>query len=264
LEISGLTRSTFYYCLETLEKDKKNEPLCLEITRIFNENSGRYGYRRVAEELKKTRTVNYKKVQRLMKKMGLLSPVRRAKYKSYKGEVGKVAPDLLQRHFNARKPGRRAATDVSEFAIPAGKLYLSPILDLFNGEIIAYSISVHPNFKQTMDMLEQGLPKMAKNSILHSDQGWQYQMKTYRKLLKSYHIRQSMSRKGNCLDNSVMENFFGIMKTEMFYGHEFEFKSMESLKRAMEEYIDYYNNRRIKSKLKGMSPVEFREHSCQN
>ena len=141
------------------------------------------------------------------------------------------------------------------------KVYLSPILDMYNGEIISYNISLRPTFHQTMDMLDKAFAKIPDNTglILHSDQGWQYQMKRYQLRLKEKGIIQSMSRKGNCLDNSVMENFFGLLKTEMYYKH--SFNSVEHLITEIENYIDYYNNKRIKCKLKGLSPVQYRIQS---
>ena len=138
---------------------------------------------------------------------------------------------------------------------------MSPILDMYNGEIVSYKISDRPILKQVTDMVEAAFALIpdGTNLIFHSDQGWQYQHITYQKMLQDKGIRQSMSRKGNCLDNSIMENFFGLLKSELLYLQHFE--SLENFKHDLEEYIDYYNNRRIKAKLKGMSPVEFRTHS---
>lgn len=234
------------------------------IKEIFNENKKRYGYRRITMELRNRGIVlNHKTVQKLMKECGLICLIRRKKYRSYKGEIGKIAPNVLERNFYAEKPNQKWVTDVTEFAVNDKKVYLSPILDLYNGEIVSYNISLHPTFHQTMDMLEKAFNKIPDNTnlILHSDQGWQYQMKRYQFMLKEKGIIQSMSRKGNCLDNSVMENFFGILKTEMFYGN--RFNSAEQLIEEIEHYIDYYNNRRIKVKLKGLSPVQYRIQSLE-
>jgi transposase InsO family protein len=200
-------------------------------------------------------------VQRLMKILGLFCPVRMKRYQSYRGEVGKVAPNILERDFYAAKPNEKWVTDITEFSLFGKKLYLSPILDLYNGEIISYSISFHPRFSQVTDMINKAFKKIPDNTnlILHSDQGWQYQMKPYQNALKAKGIRQSMSRKGNCLDNAVMENFFGLLKTELLYVQ--EFSSIEHFIHELHEYMDYYNNRRIKIKLKGMSPVKYRTHS---
>lgn len=241
----------------------KNADLMASISDIFYKHKRRYGYRRITLELRnKGLNINHKKVKRLMSKMGLYSPVRRSKYKSYKGTVGKVAPNILQRNFKADRPNSKWVTDVSEFHITSGKVYLSPIMDLYNLEIISYSVSTSPSFNQTKEMIDKAFEGRNLNGcILHSDQGWQYQMVPYQNWLKEKGIIQSMSRKGNCLDNSVMENFFGIMKSEFFYGHEFEFKTVDQLIDSIHEYIYYYNNERIKTKLKGMSPVEYRIHS---
>ena len=232
------------------------------IRMIFHENKGRYGYRRITMELhNRGYHVNHKTVQKLMRQCGLKCEIRRKKYRSYRGEVGKIAPNELKRNFFADKPNQKWVTDVTEFAVKDTKVYLSPILDLYNGEIISYNLSLHPTFHQTMDMLDKAFTKIPNDTglILHSDQGWQYQMNRYQLRLKQKGIVQSMSRKGNCLDNSVMENFFGLLKTEMFYKHSFE--SAEHLMKEIDDYIEYYNNRRIKCKLKGLSPVQYRIQS---
>lgn len=196
-----------------------------------------------------------------MKQLQLKCLVRLKKYKSYRGEVGKIAPNILQRNFKTDKPNKKWVTDVTEFSLFGNKIYLSPILDLYNGEIISYNISDRPTFMQTIDMLEKAFLKIPNdtNLILHSDQGWQYQMKQYRNMLKKKGIIQSMSRKGNCLDNSVMENFFGLLKSELLYLKKFE--SLEHFKEELVDYIYYYNNKRIKCKLKGLSPVQYRIQS---
>ena len=226
------------------------------------ENKGRYGYRRVTMELRKRGfIVNHKVVMRLMKEEHLTCRVRMKKYYSYRGEVGRISPNLIQRHFHADRPYQKLATDITEFSLYGTKLYLSPIMDMYNGEILSYVISERPVLEQVTDMLRKGFDVVPEKAtpILHSDQGWQYQHKTYRSMLKKRGWIQSMSRKGNCLDNSVMENFFGLPKSELFYLHTFE--SIEDFRKQLVEYINYYNNKRIKGKLKGMSPVEYRTHS---
>ena len=190
-----------------------------------------------------------------MKKQGLECKVRMKKYHSYKGEVGKIAPNLLERDFHADAPNQKWVTDVTEFSLFGRKLYLSPILDLHSSDLVSYVISEHPALSMVMEMLDKALPALPPGAapILHSDQGWQYQHKHYRKKLKDNGIRQSMSRKGNCLDNAVMENFFGILKSELLYLQEFD--SLEHFRRELEDYLDYYNYRRIKAKLKGLPPA---------
>ena len=262
LKYAEITRSTFYYQLNRIKEPDKYKEIKEEITAIYHENKGRYGYRRITLELhNRGFVINHKTVRRLMKELGLQCFVRA--YKSYKGEVGKICDNLLNREFEAENPNEKWVTDVTEFKVHNEKLYLSPIVDLFNGEVISYNLSKHPVFAQVVDMLEKAFNKIPDNTnlILHSDQGWQYQMKQYQHLLKEKGIRQSMSRKGNCLDNACAENFFGILKSELYYIKEKEYKKIEELEKDIIEYIEYYNNRRIKSKLKGMSPVQYREHS---
>ena len=196
-----------------------------------------------------------------MKTLEICGKQRKSKYKSYRGEVGKAAPNILNRQFKADAPYTKLTTDVTEFKVCNEKVYLSPVLDMYNREIISYSISLSPNFTQTKEMLEklfERLPKDA-NPMMHSDQGWQYRMKEYRQLLEEHNITQSMSRKGNCMDNGIMENFFGRLKVEMYYGEKFE--SVNAFIDKLKEYIEYYNNERISLGLKGMSPVQYRTHS---
>ena len=278
LDISGLKRSTYYYTLNKLDKDTKNDDIMNAIIDIYYAHKARYGYRRITLELiNRGYIVNHKKVKRLMSKMGLYARTPKAKYKSYKGDMNGTVKNLLldkvidevnhktyyERNFKTERCNEIWSTDVSEFHIAAGKLYLSPILDLHNREIVSYNISTSPNYEQIKDMLAKAFNKYKdlKGLILTSDQGWQYQMQDYHKALEEKGIIQSMSRKGNCLDNSPMENFFGKMKNEMFYGYEYTFNTLEELKKEMENYISYYNNQRITEKLKGLTPVEYRNQS---
>lgn len=221
--------------------------------------------------------VNHKKIKRIMRLLNIRGITPRGKYNSYKGDQNGTCENLLlvkevdekkhkatyKRDFSTTACNQKWTTDVSEFHIAAGKLYLSPILDIHNREIVAFNISRSPNFNQTIDMLRKAFDKYdnLEGLIFHSDQGWQYQMRSYHRELEKRGIKQSMSRKGNCLDNSPMENFFGVMKNEMFYGHEYEFKSLEELEKAMIKYIEYYNKERIMEKTKGLSPLAYRQQS---
>ena len=266
LKLAKVSKSTYYYVLNSLKRQDKYKHIKELIVKIFNENKGRYGYRRITLTLVNEYNVriNHKTIQRLMKILGLKSIVRaKRRYNSYKGTIGRVADNLLKRNFKADKPNQKLVTDITEFKVNNEKLYLSPIIDLFNGEIISYNISKHPVFSQVKDMLDKAFRKIPDNTnlILHSDQGWQYQMKQYQYLLEKKGIRQSMSRKGNCLDNACAENFFGILKSELYYIKEKEYKNINELEKDIVKYIEYYNNKRIKSKLKGMSPVNYRTHS---
>ena len=266
LKAIKLARSTYYYHLKQLDKPDKDQELKAEVQLIFIEHKGNYGYRRIHLELRnRGYLVNQKRVQRLMKVLNLQAKMRqKRKYSSHKGDVGKKAENLIQRQFEGSKTMEKCYTDVTEFAIPAStqKLYLSPVLDGFNSEIIAYNLSTSPNLEQVRTMLEQAFTeKHYENTILHSDQGWQYQHDSYHRFLESKGIQASMSRKGNSPDNGMMESFFGILKSEMFYGYEKSFQSLKQLKQAIVDYIDYYNNKRIKVKLKGLSPVQYRTKS---
>lgn len=259
-KIANIRRSTYYYGVKLMNQPDPDENWKKEITSIFVENKGRYGYRRVWSELKnRGYKINHKKVQRIMKILGLKCMIRLKKYKSYKGVVGKTAPHLLKRDFTARKPNEKWVTDITEFKLFGEKVYLSPVLDLFNQEIITYTTGSRPTYSLVSEMLQKAmkrLPKKYTNLLLHSDQGWHYQMKSYRESLKERKITQSMSRKGNCYDNAVMENFFGILKSEFFYS--MEFKNKEHFLKELEKYIYYYNHKRIKTKLNGLSPTEYR------
>ena len=233
-----------------------------EIIKIYYENKGRYGYRRITTEVHNHGfSINHKTVQRLMKELGLVCRVRIKKYRSYKGEVGKIAPNLLSRNFYAEKPNQKWVTDVTEFSLFGQKMYLSPILDLHNGYLVSYTISDRPVLGMITSMLEKAFETIPDGTglILHSDQGWQYQHKQYQRMLRRKGIRQSMSRKGNCLDNAVMENFFGLLKSELLYLQ--EFRSLDHFKQELVDYLDYYNTRRIKAKLMGLPPALHRQQA---
>ncbi|HEU3466513.1 TPA: IS3 family transposase [Streptococcus pneumoniae] len=266
LKAIKLARWTYYYHLKQLDKPDKDQELKAEIQSIFIEHKGNYAYRRIYLELRnRGYLVNHKRVQGLMKVLNLQAKMRqKRKYSSHKGDVGKKAENLIQGQFEGSKTMEKCYTDVTEFAIPAStqKLYFSPVLDGFNSEIIAFNLSCSPNLEQVQTMLEQAFKeKHYENTILHSDQGWQYQHDSYHRFLESKGIQASMSRKGNSPDNGMMESFFGILKSEMFYGYEKTFKSLNQLEQAIVDYIDYYNNKRIKVKLKGLSLVQYRTKS---
>ena len=251
--------------------DRTNKDAELE-EKILNirANHKNYGYRRIYGQLRNQGIViNKKKVQRLVQKLKLQvkSFGRKSKYSSYKGHIGKLSDNLIKRNFKSVKPYQKITTDTSEFKYYTtddkgntriSKLYLNAFLDMYNSEIISYSISKRPTMQAILDPLKEAIKitSECKERIFHSDQGWGYQIKQYTKILKEYGISQSMSRKGNCLDNAPMENFFGILKQEMYYGQ--TYKSYEQLKQAIDTYIKYYNEERIKEKLGYLSPVEYR------
>jgi transposase InsO family protein len=265
LSQTNMARSNFYYHQKKIKSVDKYQVIKELIKSIYHKHKGRYGYRRITDELNNQgMVINHKTVLRLMKLLGLKSLIRLKKYKSYKGEKGKIAPNILKRNFKAVAPNQKWATDITEFNVSGKKLYLSPIIDLFNQEIISYELTERPVFNQVVMMLKKAFKKIPNNTnlTLHSDQGWQYQMKKYQHLLKEKGIVQSMSRKGNCLDNAIIENFFGILKSELFYLK--KYTSLDQLKKEINDYVKYYNNDRIKSNLNKMSPIQYRAHYYQN
>lgn len=259
-----MARSTYFYHAKLSRLDDKYSDLRQQIKAIYHKHKGRYGYRRITLALKNLGfTINHKCIQRLMQSMQLKSRIRVVKYRSYKGQVGKIAANVLQRQFHAEQPNQKWATDVTEFNVRGEKLYLSPVMDLFNGEIIAFQTQRKPIFSLVKDMLSIAISKLKPDDkpIIHSDQGWQYQMRFYQQQLRKHGLTQSMSRKGNCLDNASMESFFGILKSECFHGQ--QFNSVDELEQTVRQYIHYYNHERIKVKLKGLSPVQYRTQSMK-
>jgi putative transposase len=259
LKAAGLARSTFYYQIKARQALDKYAQLKTSIDDIYTRHRGRYGYRRITAELCNTgQAVNHKVVQRLMGLLGLKSLVRPKRYRSYKGQLNAITPNILERRFQAEKPNQKWATDVTEFKVRGEKIYLSPVLDLYNGEIVAYEIQRQPSFKLVSNMLKKAFGRLNDHQtpLLHSDQGWQYQMTAWQRQLALRGITQSMSRKGNCLDNAAMESFFGTLKSEYFYLNKFD--NIEQLEHGLHQYIHYYNHERIKIKLKGLSPVQYR------
>ena len=257
-----MAKSTYYFEISKDDIIKiRNAEILSEIRIIFEQNKQRYGVRRVHRELcNRGYKVNHKRVQRLMHEANLLGKRPKEKYHSYKGDVGKIADNVINRDFEAERPLQKWTTDVTQFNFSWGKCYLSPILDMATNEIISYDISLSPNMEQIKRMLDEAFRKFPKVSglVFHSDQGWQYQHIYYQGRLKDHGIVQSMSRKGNCYDNCVMETFFGRMKNEMYYGCERDYSSFEVFKEAVREYIDYYNNKRIQAKTKWMPPIQYR------
>lgn len=259
LKAAALARSTFYWQLACAKKPDKYADDKQRILTLFHKHKGRYGYRRITLAGRREGSLlNHKTVQRLMQQLDLTSCIRRKKYNSYKGRYGKAAGNVLNRQFSADKPNQKWVKDVTEFKIAGEKLYLSPVLDLYNGEIVAYQMEHRPVLSMVDDMLSKALSVLSEGEypLVHSDQGWQYQMGHYQKRLREAGLKQSMSRKGNCYDNAVIESFFGTLKTECLYLE--EYRSISELRDAIDGYIYYYNHERIKQKLKGLSPVEYR------
>ena len=259
LRAAGMARSVYYYWRKALQRPDAYASEKGLIEAVFHKHKGRYGYRRIMWALRAQGCwLNHKTVQKLMGQLGLKSTVRPKRYKSYRGQLSRVAPNTLDRCFETAKPNTKWVTDVTEFNIRGQKVFLSPILDLYNREIVSYQVATTPHLKMVMTMLDRAFARLKEHEglILHSDQGWQYQMDEYRKALSEQGIGLSMSRRGNYHDNAVMENFFGIMKSEFFHGH--QFANVDAFISELHDYISYYNHDRIKVKLKGLSPVDYR------
>ncbi|MDQ0076691.1 putative transposase [Arthrobacter oryzae] len=260
MDVAGLPRSMFFYHQARLLAPDPQAELKAAVTGIFEKSHARYGHRRVHIELvKQGWTVAKKTVLKLMGVLGLVCKVRRKKrYNSYQGEQGVIAPNLLKRQFEADAPNQKWVTGVTEFSVGDRKLYLSPVMDLFDRQIISYAIGTSPNLALANDSLRSALATLetGQKPLVHSDQGFQYQHTSWRTLLADAGAVQSMSRKANCYDNAVMENFFGHLKEELF--HRVRFLNADALTAALHEYIRWYNTERISTKLKGLSPVEYR------
>ncbi|MGO4201936.1 IS3 family transposase [Rhodococcus sp. TAF43] len=260
LDVAGLARSTFFYQQARRHAPDPNAELKAAITDAFEHCRGRYGHRRIHQVLVGAGwRVAKKTVLALMRTLGLVCRVRRKRrYTSYQGRVGVIAANLLDRDFTADAPNRKWVTDVTEFRVGDRKLYLSPIMDLFDRQIIAYSLGPSPSLELTNSSLRSALATVddGKNLLAHSDQGFQYQHPSWRQLLADAGAKQSMSRKANCYDNAVMENFFGHLKEELF--HHTRYLDIDALATALDDYIHWYNTERISTRLEGLSPVQYR------
>ena len=257
-----MAKSTYFDVLHNGSKRKHKDDEIYEIIKsIFDRHYKKYGYPRITIELNNRGIkINEKKVARIMKKYHLTAQPRKRRYCSYRGEVGVLTKNIVRRHFDVGEPYKVFGTDVTQFRVGEDKLYLSPIIDFHTREIVAYDISTSPNMlqiKRMMYQLEHNYGEFLPGSIIHSDQGWQYQQKWYQDFLKEHGITQSMSRKGNCLDNSPTENFFGRLKEEVFYGQEWRYESIDELRAAIHKWIKYYNEERIVVVLKS-SPMRYK------
>lgn len=276
LKIANIKRSTFYYQKSLLSKEDKYYEVKKLIVSIYHQHKGRYGYRRIKLVLNNQNElrINHKTVQKLMKELNLASKIRIKRYQSYKGELGATRPNLLLdkvvdeqnnkttyvRNFQTITPNEKWTTDVTEFKVCGIKMYLSPLLDMYDHSVISYQVSKTPNIHLVTNMIEEALQTHPVHDlVVHSDQGWQYQHRKYQEILSSYGAKQSMSRKGNCLDNSIIENFFGHLKSEFYYLE--EFSSIENFIEKLDDYINYYNHERLSLKLKGLTPIQYRNQS---
>ncbi|MCT7731349.1 MAG: IS3 family transposase [Lactobacillus crispatus] len=270
-DLPGLSRSNYYDILKREDQDEiRHHSLIKRIKEIFFELKDRYtapGYRTITDHLHSEGfIINRKTVYRLMRKLNLIGyrMKRRRRYNSFEGEIeGRIKPNLIKRNFFAIRPNMKWYTDITEFNLRGQKLYLSPIIDGCGRDIVAYNISRSPNLQQVMTMLDDAFKvnDSLNGLVFHSDRGWQYQHKTYQYELARRGIEQSMSRKGCSPDDGLMEGFFGILKREMFYGKESNYANLNELEQAIKDYIHFYNYERTKSKLKGLTPIQYRNQS---
>lgn len=242
-------------------RPNKDEEILKEIESIYKKNYKKYGSPRITIALhSKGIKIGENRVARIMGENHISAVPKKKRYNSYRGEVGTIAKNILNRRFDQGEPYKVFGTDVTQFKIGEDKLYLSPILDLHTREVVAYDISIHPNMfqiKRMMHQLEDKYGDYLDGAIMHSDQGWQYQQKWFQDFLTEHGMIQSMSRKGNCHDNSPTENLFGRLKEEVFYGQEWRYETIDQLREAIHKWIDYYNSERIVSKLKN-SPLKYK------
>lgn len=260
LAVAGLARSTFFYHQARLTQPDPHAALKAAITEAFEAARGRYGHRRIHVVLARQGwRVAKKTVMKLMRVLGLICKIRRARrYRSWLGQPGTVAENVLNREFTAPAPDTKWVTDVTEFRVGDGKVYLSPVIDLFDRSVIAYTYGPSPSLDLTNSSLRDAIATLPAGAtpLVHSDQGFQYQHASWRTLLDDAGLTQSMSRRATCLDNSIAENFFGHLKEELFHHNKFD--STDEFTTALEDYLDWYNTTRISTTLKGLSPAEYR------
>ncbi|WP_415874052.1 IS3 family transposase [Corynebacterium jeikeium] len=265
LKAAGIPRSTFFYHQKRLSKPDKHAELKAEIRESFERNKHRYGYRRVLLDLRNQGwVVNHKLVYKLMCEMGLRAKIRqRRPYVSYAGTISHIADNKLDRKFTPDQPNTVFVSDVTEFRVAGRKVYLSPVMDLFDRSIVAHTVATSPSTAFTAASLSKAIKTCAPEPgwMMHTDQGFQYQHASWRDLIGDNGGVQSMSRKANCYDNAVMENFFGHVKTEMYHGEVFD--TVAEFKQAIDEYIQWYNTERIQQRLKGLTPMQYRNQTLE-
>ncbi|WP_236695058.1 IS3 family transposase, partial [Peribacillus butanolivorans] len=266
-EIAHVSRSGYYKWLKRKispsEKQLEDEEIQKKIIGCYNKLKGIYGYRRVKVWLDKTYglNLNHKRVQRLMRELGLKSLIRKRKPYYGKKEAYVISKNLLNRDFHASGPNEKWVTDITYLIFNGQRLYLSAIKDLYNNEIVSYQVSRRNDLKLVIDTIKKAKKKRnVKGILLHSDQGYQYTSHQYNNLLKKYKMQSSMSRKGNCWDNACMENFFSHFKSECFYMN--SFRTSEEVRGAVSMYIRFYNHHRFQKKLNNLSPYQYRTQAA--
>ena len=258
-----MAKSSYYYQRAVMKQSDKYAEIRIRIKIIFQENRNCYGYRRIHGELKKIGiTVSEKIVRRIMKEEHLTVPTKRMKkYSSYKGEITPEVDNIINRDFHAEQPNTKWLTDITEFAIPAGKVYLSPVIDCFDGMVVKWNIGTTPDSILVNKMLEDAIGTLlpSEHPLVHTDRGCHYRWTGWIERMQAAGLTRSMSKKGCSPDNAACEGFFGRLKNEMFYGRSWVGVSMDDFINEINSYIEWYNTKRIKQPQGYMSPAEYRQ-----
>ena len=258
-------RASYYKWLNRSEfqRDKENKIVLEEVIKLYSEVNGIYGYRRITLNINRrlNSKYNHKRIYRLMKSVKLTAVIRRKRKKYIQSTPQITAENVLNRKFAADSSNEKWLTDVTEFKLTNGnKAYLSAILDLGDNSVVSYVLSKFNNNKLVFDTLDKAIEdNPTATPLFHSDRGFQYTSKTFKTKLNAISAIQSMSRVGRCIDNGPMEAFWGTLKSEMYYLR--RFSNFEDLEQAIDEYIEFYNTKRLQKKLKGMAPLEYRNHT---
>ena len=257
-----MSRSSYYYQETAIHAEDKYREVRIKICELFHNNYDAFGYRKIYTLLKREGiTLSEKVVRRIMLEERLIVKVHhRRKYNSYKGEISPAVENLINRDFHADKPNQKWLTDITEFSIEAGKVYLSPIIDCLDGMPVSWTLGTSPNARLANTMLKQAIKtlKPGEHPIVHSDRGCHYRWPEWIKILEDAKLTRSMSKKGCSPDNSACEGFFGHLKMEMFYGRNWSNSTLDDLIQAINKYMNWYRTSRIKSTLGGLSPLEYR------
>lgn len=267
-KLLDISRSSYYKYKNRLkpEKEKQDELLCSLINEYHSTFDGILGYRRMTMFINRLNHKSFSQgyIHRLMNVLGLTARIRRKKVNRKKIKPEYTKENILSRDFASKLPNEKWLTDVTEFSIPgeSKKLYLSPIIDLYDNSIIEYELSFKNNNHLVFSMFEKAIKKYPDaRPIFHSDRGFQYTGSIFKNKIEEANMIQSMSRVGRCIDNGPMEGFFGTLKSEMFYGK--TFKTFEELKERIVKYIEFYNEKRFQKRLKCMAPIEYRNHASK-
>lgn len=258
-----MAKSSYCYQAAVLKASDKYEEIRKDIRTIFSSSGNTYGYRRIHQTMKNGGiTISEKVIRRLMDEENLVVvSARRKKYSSYLGEISPAVPNIIERDFHADKPNLKWLTDITEFHIPAGKVYLSPIIDCFDGLPVSWTIGTSPDAELVNSMLDNAIRTLNPNEhpLVHSDRGCHYRWSGWIERMNNAGLTRSMSKKGCSPDNSACEGFFGRLKNEMFYNHKWDGVSIDEFISILDTYIHWYAETRIKMSLGGLSPLQYRK-----